>query len=896
MDYHKILNILVTKTNELKDIDEKLTHILITVSELLPENLKLDLAAEKQKSSDNSPRREYLSTILCILRTLNTEVLSKSKTYMSVSEYRGVKAAIEMSISLGILPCLLSGIGVGLTKLSRNAPKLPPESLTSSQKYERLDLTTRTLTSCYEEISLRPAILAHLGPVVGALFQLAFAPLVKPSEDNSSLMTKEQYSKFSSDQGEFKVLLKTLIDNCPTSLMMKELMVLSGLEKAPNWLKKTTRLFLIDLIQLPNGVMSLINATCEDFDLGLHWQKLETISRLVANSSTDSNYFDSICKQFLRILASKNIKYAAVIANALISTLHEVQPEICAEKIIKVFTSALNVSKKNLEDKTDLEVVKTEAQVEECIENLVKCFVPQSKCKYLPVELIKNISLPLFYLHVEIHSTPLLLKSKVRQLLIQLLKEENLTEDLFKLFLHSGEPQLFYRLGSSGGVEIVSKKTKELKLEEKAEKIGDSILDLVRPDEELSTVLLNYLLNWLTNQTIQASKRNDYLRNEEDLLDDIWKQLVAEKLLINLASVQGVQRGLVKTPLPLLNFVKALFEDSNNYELIYASLMLVKVILDERPEDWGPFEKLVSFLQKKKEQFSGSGLEELINELCKVVRLKGKAAPRFQDLNVNKKEENFDKALQDLADPLLPVRAHGLMTLTKLIETSDPQAIDRKDLVLCLFRKNLEDEDSFVYLTAINGLCAMALKFPRDVVEILVQEFIDMAERDIAAENRAKLGEILVKTTKGLGDMAPAYKNILINGFLCGVRDKDSMVRVSSLSCLGELCRVLGFKLGHTVTEVLYCVGKIIETDEQECRRAGVLVINLLIRGLGKDVLTDLGSDLLPVYRALKFLRDNDNDQVLRLHAQLTLEELDDIVREFLYAKPLLQKNIYLIS
>ncbi|CAD6227680.1 GSCOCG00001360001-RA-CDS [Cotesia congregata] len=895
MDYHKILNILVTKTDELKDIDEKLTHILTKVSELLPENIKLDLAVEKQKSLDHSPRREYLSTILCILRTLNTEVLSKSKTYMSVREYRGVKAAIEMSISLGILPCLLPGIGVGLTKLSRNAPKLPPESLTSCQKYERLDLTTRTLTCCYEEISLRPAILAHLGPVVGALCQLAFAPLVKPSEDNSSLMTKEQYSKFSADQGEFKVLLKNLIDNCPTSLMMKELMVLSGLEKAPNWLKKTTRLFLIDLIQLPNGVMSLINATCENFDLGLHWQKLDTISRLVVNSSTDPKYFDSICKQFLRILASKNIKHAAVIANALISTLHEVHPEICAEKIIKVLISTLSVTKEDLKDKTDLEVVKTESQVEECIENLVKCFVPQSKCKYLPVELIKSISLPLFYLHVEIHTSPLLLKSKVRQLLVQLLKDETLTEDLFKLFLHSGEPSLFYRLGSNGGVEIVSKKNKELKLEEKAEKIGDSLLDLVRPDEELSTILLNYLLNWLTNQTNQASKRNDYLRNEEDLIDDICKQLIAEKLLISLASVQGVQRGLVKAPLPLLNFVKALFTDSSNYELIYASLMLVKVILDERPEDWSPFEELVSFLQKKKDQFSGSGLEELIGELSKLVRLRGKA-PRFQDLNVNKKE-NFDKALQDLADPLLPVRAHGLMTLTKLIETSDPQAMDRKDLVLCLFRKNLEDEDSFVYLTAINGLCAMAMKFPRDVVEILVQEFVDMAGRDIAAENRAKLGEILVKTTKGLGDMAPAYKNILINGFLCGVRDKDSMVRASSLSCLGELCRVLGFKLGHAVTEVLYCVGKIIETDrEQECRRAGVLVINLLIRGLGKDVLTDLGSDLLPVYRALKFLRDNDNDQVLRLHAQLALEELDDIVREFLYAKPLLQKNIYLIS
>lgn len=46
------------------------------------------------------------------------------------------------------------------------------------------------------------------------------------------------------------------------------------------------------------------------------------------------------------------------------------------------------------------------------------------------------------------------------------------------------------------------------------------------------------------------------------------------------------------------------------------------------------------------------------------------------------------------------------------------------------------------------------------------------------------------------------HKSLLINGFLCGTRDDDTMVRASSLSCLGELCKVLGFRLGHALTEV----------------------------------------------------------------------------------------------
>ncbi|XP_043275528.1 transport and Golgi organization protein 6 homolog [Venturia canescens] len=94
----------------------------------------------------------------------------------------------------------------------------------------------------------------------------------------------------------------------------------------------------------------------------------------------------------------------------------------------------------------------------------------------------------------------------------------------------------------------------------------------------------------------------------------------------------------------------------------------------------------------------------------------------------------------------------------------------------------------------------------------------------------------------------------------------------------------------------LYCVGHVIRTDKSpECRRAAVLVTNLLIQGLGKDVLTDLGHDLVPLYRALKLLRDNDDDHVLRLHAQLALEELDDIVRLLIFSVPKkFDKRIYL--
>lgn len=97
--------------------------------------------------------------------------------------------------------------------------------------------------------------------------------------------------------------------------------------------------------------------------------------------------------------------------------------------------------------------------------------------------------------------------------------------------------------------------------------------------------------------------------------------------------------------------------------------------------------------------------------------------------------------------------------------------------------------------------------------------------------------------------------------------------------------------------QVIYCISCIIKTDKApECRRAAVMVSTLLLRGLGRDALSNLGKDLVELYRGLKYLRDNDEDPVLRLHTQLSLEELDHIVREFLLSPPRLEKKIFLLD
>lgn len=56
-----------------------------------------------------------------------------------------------------------------------------------------------------------------------------------------------------------------------------------------------------------------------------------------------------------------------------------------------------------------------------------------------------------------------------------------------------------------------------------------------------------------------------------------------------------------------------------------------------------------------------------------------------------------------------------------------------------------------------------------------------------------------------------------------------------------------------------------------------------------------LGDVLLELYRALKWVVRSDSDEVAVLHAQLALEELDDVMRKFIFPQQKLEKMIVVL-
>lgn len=56
-----------------------------------------------------------------------------------------------------------------------------------------------------------------------------------------------------------------------------------------------------------------------------------------------------------------------------------------------------------------------------------------------------------------------------------------------------------------------------------------------------------------------------------------------------------------------------------------------------------------------------------------------------------------------------------------------------------------------------------------------------------------------------------------------------------------------------------------------------------------------LGDVLLELYRALKWVVRSDPDEVAVLHAQIALEELDDVMKRFIFPQQKLEKRIVVL-
>lgn len=136
-------------------------------------------------------------------------------------------------------------------------------------------------------------------------------------------------------------------------------------------------------------------------------------------------------------------------------------------------------------------------------------------------------------------------------------------------------------------------------------------------------------------------------------------------------------------------------------------------------------------------------------------------------------QETYQKALKLLQDPLLPVRAHGLLLLRQLVSSrSTPEgklespSVDKALVpgILSIFLQSLQDDDSYIFLNAVQGLSAMVDGFGKDTLKGLVDLYAQGSEGVASTsftkydvDQRTRIGEALVQVIRRCANALPIY-------------------------------------------------------------------------------------------------------------------------------------------
>ena len=85
--------------------------------------------------------------------------------------------------------------------------------------------------------------------------------------------------------------------------------------------------------------------------------------------------------------------------------------------------------------------------------------------------------------------------------------------------------------------------------------------------------------------------------------------------------------------------------------------------------------------------------------------------------------EDYDVAMKELSDPLLPTRGHAILHLSSLLERGDVKTLGNAEELLPVFLDNLSHEDTFIYLASVRAIASLSKSQHSIVIPHLAKEF-----------------------------------------------------------------------------------------------------------------------------------------------------------------------------
>lgn len=311
--------------------------------------------------------------------------------------------------------------------------------------------------------------------------------------------------------------------------------------------------------------------------------------------------------------------------------------------------------------------------------------------------------------------------------------------------------------------------------------------------------------------------------------------------------------GDVDQALPFVELVLGMRGDeAGESELTQTALQLLLALLERHTQLTPRTTPLVAVLAEHVERLrdaSDSETRALAQEAAVVLLARAQApatqrpgheAPAYQAV--------YQEALTHLQDPILPVRAHGLHLLTQLVATDrrhhpvcygdvlDPALVPA---IFDLFLQAIQDDESFLYLNAVQGLAHMAVTWRTTVLTQLLAVYVggDKTQESLAhalqgaeplsarrTDARLRIGEALLQVLQHLGEAAVPDLPRITGPLLTAVRQPwwPATLRSSFLSILGTCVEIAPLALaadGTSASLVALCTELLALTSERRGMR-----------------------------------------------------------------------------
>ncbi|KAH9017024.1 hypothetical protein EDB84DRAFT_1629366 [Lactarius hengduanensis] len=194
----------------------------------------------------------------------------------------------------------------------------------------------------------------------------------------------------------------------------------------------------------------------------------------------------------------------------------------------------------------------------------------------------------------------------------------------------------------------------------------------------------------------------------------------------------------------------------------------------------------------------------------------------------------YQRALKLLQDALLPVRAHGLLLLRELVTTRAGTAPHE---VVCalepairdVFLQAVQDDESYIFLNAVQGLATLADSFGSEALGGLVGVYAGglqgvgagaLTQQDV--DMRLRVGEALGQVIRRCGETLPRYADVLVPRLFALVRSSHlpTTIRTSSLSLLATCADTADLSLLHYAHDLANAMLDLLQVEGGASARA----------------------------------------------------------------------------